>query len=87
MPCHSGLTPFIDINEPANGVILPKNLAEKYSFDTTYGDGIGPAHSAVHTDDYILALRERIINTNRNPQDVRDAMQKVAIEMSEGGFP
>jgi hypothetical protein len=77
----------IDINEPANGVILPKNLAEKYSFDTTFGDGMGAAHSTVHTDNYLLELKTRLENAERDGEDVRDALQKVAVEMGDGNFP
>ena len=69
----------IDINENSNGVFLPKNIAAKLDEDDI-------AHSTLHTKKYYIMVWERVENIN-DPVKFREALEKIADELSKGTFP
>ena len=68
---------YIDINEAANGVFLPKN--SKYVID----DAI--THTKVHTDLYYRTVRARLENVPK--EQIRNELNKISQELLTGIFP
>lgn len=68
-------------------MILPHRIKDKIAFDLTYGDGMGPAHLPIHNENYFTKLAERLKNAEDNGEDMRDALQKVAVDMMDETFP
>jgi len=70
----------IDIDEAANGVFLPRS--SKFADQMPE---LGPPHSRIHTDNYYSALETRLGSVA--PGEVRDELQRIAVELVTGDFP
>jgi RHS repeat-associated protein len=69
----------MDINEAANGVFLPKNLAAA-------NPGGAAVHSTVHTAEYYEKVSELILNSKTATQ-ARAVLRSVGRQLLEGKFP
>jgi RHS repeat-associated protein len=69
----------MDINEAANGVFLPKNLAAA-------NPGGAAVHSTVHTAEYYEKVSELILNT-KTAAGARRVLRSIGQQLLEGRFP
>ena len=75
-----GFDPKIDLNLADNGVFLPTNLKRQVPGVQT--------HSTVHTDIYFVNVEKRLFKAQAGGREaVRDALQKIREELSDGTFP
>jgi hypothetical protein len=69
----------VDINEAANGVFLPKNLAAA-------NPGGAAVHSTVHTAEYYEKVSELILNT-KTAAGARRVLRSIGQQLLDGRFP
>lgn len=70
---------LVHLDEAANGVSLPKNVATS----TGYGRELGVPHSRIHNRDYAEALADRLEAAETSGKDLRDELQKIAQELTD----
>jgi len=69
----------ININDPANGVFLPGNLATQ----NINGEAV---HSKLHTDKYVTAVNVALKNATTREEAI-DILRGIGRALQAGGYP
>jgi hypothetical protein len=62
-------------------------IKDKIAFHLIFGHGMVHHHLPIRNETHFTKLAMRTQVAEVDGEDVRDVLQKVAVEMNEGGFP